>query len=113
MGVHSSPSVRRRLKHAAASNRLAALSQQRCYAVRNNERPTMQYKKSLRVLGIGFVAFGALQLLAAIFFDMSSSAFNIPTMLWPLLGLVCVMVDGALNEVLAEVAPIKARSEHE
>ena len=73
----------------------------------------MKYKKSLRVLGIGFIALGALQLLAAIVFDMSSSAFNIPTMLWPLLGLVCVMVDGALNEILEEVAVIQTRSEHE
>ena len=73
----------------------------------------MQYKKSLRVLGIGFVAFGALQLLAAIVFDMPSGAFNIPTMLWPFLGLVCIMADGALNEVLEDVAAISTRSERE
>ena len=75
----------------------------------------MKYKnkKGLRVLGIGFVAFGALQLLAAIVFDMPASAFDIPTMLWPFLGLICITVDGALNEVLEDVAAIPTRSEHE
>ena len=70
-------------------------------------------KKGLRVLGIGFVAIGALQLLAAIIFGMSRSAFDIPTMLWPFLGLICITVDGALNEVLEDVAAIPTRSEHE
>jgi len=73
----------------------------------------MKYKKALRIFAYCFFGLGLLQALARIFFDVSGNAFSTGTGLWVMLGFVCIIVDGALNEILEEIAEIKPRFESE